>query len=361
MSPKSPTAQFIWRQLHLTAWQRWVKWGAVGPIKHLLLQSVCFNASYLFSFSPQHQVPDFLSLQHSFPFLPSWILTRSSFRLLSLFASFASFDFSHSQLLKPNRKKWFPPSFPHYLCFSLLCLSSPPLAQHPLCCWFDNSLSQVFNGCTESAGCPSRAEDLTVAGRQEHAMTTAFAGKWRNTHLRRERDRDTYIAAKRESSTSLFHLSFDWTVIVMCGPHCNPGKGRGINKWCNYKRLMWHKGREAGQEKASGGLSADVIRLTFFCRICCASLTGIRTDTDLNSSLSDIQTDMQAGKRSIDLSLWQRVKEVRQRGQKGQVLSGKTTSVNRTTWRTFKSSCCTLHQHCSSAYFMDSLSVVNGM
>lgn len=186
---------------------------------------------------------------------------------------------------------FFLPEYSHVLhSVSFLCLPVlPPLISHihsclnqtgrsgslllfPIICVFHSSVSPppLLLSILSAAGlitachkCLTVAQKVPAAPREPKTWRwlegrnmpwkTAFAGKWRNTHLRRERDRDTYIAAKRESSTSLFHLSFDWTVIVMCGPHCNPGKGRGINKWCNYKRLMWHKGREAGQEKASGG------------------------------------------------------------------------------------------------------------
>lgn len=72
-------------------------------------------------------------------------------------------------------------------------------------------------------------------------MTIAFAGKGRNTHLRREGDRDAERGAKKRKEhplSPLFHLSFDWTVIVICGPHYKLVKGSGTNKWCNYTTLI---------------------------------------------------------------------------------------------------------------------------
>lgn len=68
------------------------------------------------------------SLLATFIYLSSFLNSHMFFiRSPFLFPSFASFDFSHSQLLRPNRRKRFAPSLPHYLCLSLLCLSSPLL------------------------------------------------------------------------------------------------------------------------------------------------------------------------------------------------------------------------------------------
>lgn len=90
-------------------------------------------------------------------------------------------------------------------------------------------------------------------------------------------------------------MCFDWTVIVICGPHCNPAKGSSTNKWCNYKNLMWES-----EESQSRGEASRV----FWC--CCifsvafvfVRVTGIWTDTDLNSLVPDSRhAGRQAGSR----------------------------------------------------------------
>lgn len=55
------------------------------------------------------------------------------------------------------------PSFSSLLFLFSALLSLLPPSLHPLCCWLNNRLSQVFNVFSESAGCPSRATDLLVA------------------------------------------------------------------------------------------------------------------------------------------------------------------------------------------------------
>lgn len=166
------------------------------------------------------------SVYSRFPSFTSRIL-----RLSYLSASVSSFDLPFAAAAAKTGRR----AFPYYSCFPQLSVfpppPPPPLPRHPLCCWFDNRLSQVFNVFSESAGCPSRAADLPVGGRAAgREMTIAFAGKWkRKEHLRRGEERPSVVS---------FHPSFDWTVIVICGPHCNPVKGSGINKWCNYKTLM---------------------------------------------------------------------------------------------------------------------------
>lgn len=82
---------------------------------------MCFSASILFSFSQPPRVPYLLSPQtlvSLFPFLNSQ--TFLSCHLLPIFFTpqFASSDFPHSQLLRQNRNKWFPPSLPPLFLFS---------------------------------------------------------------------------------------------------------------------------------------------------------------------------------------------------------------------------------------------------
>lgn len=182
--------------------------------------------------------------------------------------------FPHPQQLKRNRKRWFPPSIPHYFCFPLL-LSPPPFFLGIL---FAAGLITGCHKCSVFSQkvlvAPSRATGLPGGWQAGGKMTIALEAN-RETHNSGETPREEQKDGEELCLSRLFHLCFDWTVIVICGPHCISVKGSGINKWCNYETLMWHKRRDAGQEKASGWLSASVIRLTCFCSICVARLTGI--------------------------------------------------------------------------------------
>lgn len=174
-------------------------------------------------------LPLLLSLPHLIPHIHScWDKTRGSgsflhFPIISAFRSFIS-----------------PP--PSFSPFSLSILSAAGL----------------ITGChkwlmfsQKVLAAPRGPQLLLVGGWQLHLQARG------ETHISGERVIETQRGRqeKRALPPPLFHLSFDWTVIVMCGPHCMPVKGRGINKWCNYMTLMWHHGKRGRVGEKQEGVS----------------------------------------------------------------------------------------------------------
>lgn len=116
-------------------------------------------SSALFQCFPRSQlplVPYLLPLNTHFPFFVFKILRYSYLPASSSFLSFqvcligfpmfTAAGTKQEEVISSSSSSLFLSSAP----LSLL----PPLPWYPLCCWFDNRLSQVFSVFSESAGCP---------------------------------------------------------------------------------------------------------------------------------------------------------------------------------------------------------------
>lgn len=184
--------------------------------------SACFRASILFPFSQPPLLPCLLSLLTPV-FLSPLLNPRVMCLYLRPLFSLCWFDFPHSQLFRKTGRSASPPPPP------------PPL------CQFDNRLSQVLNVSSESA--PWGPWCCRWA-----------AGKWQS-HLRASRG--AHVWGGGGGWGRVFHLAFDWALIVICGAHCSLVKGSGSNRWGDWRS---HKRRET----ASWGRCAGFIRFTRF-------------------------------------------------------------------------------------------------